>query len=155
MEKPNLKIIIFITVAVLTVVLVVLSVLSRSPKREADKQQVKPTPTLSPPGASESSSSFSTKPVNNLTPTLIPVDPFTGVRQEEQTSKEESDLATQKRELRKKTPLSEAYFSLAFDYSADMFVVTLKEPKNSSKALFTQWLKSNYPLIPLDRFEFK
>lgn len=89
-------------------------------------------------------------------PTLIPHPKNgTGVSDEQNISKEETDLAAQKRELRKKTPLTQPSFTMTFDFSTDQFNVILNEPKISNQTVFNDWLRKNYPGIPLDRFSFK
>ena len=89
-------------------------------------------------------------------PTLPPLAPtFTGGLEKQNIPQEETDLAVQKRELRQKTPLSEDSFTITFDYANDIFIVTLKEPKDINKKDFDLWLNTNYPNIPLDRFGFK
>jgi hypothetical protein len=79
----------------------------------------------------------------------------TGASDEQNISKEETDLAVQKRELRRKTPLIHSSFTVTFDFSTDLFRVVLNEPKSSSQTVFNDWLRKNYPAIPLDRFTFK
>lgn len=96
------------------------------------------------------------KSTTSLTPTLIPhPEKGTGVSEDQNISKEETDLATQKRDLRKKTPFTHSSFTMTFDFSTDQFNVILNEPKNSNQTVFNDWLKTNYPAIPLDRFSFK
>lgn len=90
-------------------------------------------------------------PAKAIAPTLIPVKPQTGVREEE-LPKPVKDLALQKQELRKKTPLQLSGFIISFDYAADKFAVTLQEPKSDTSLSFRTWLKANYPAIPVDRF---
>jgi hypothetical protein len=65
------------------------------------------------------------------------------------------DMIQQKQNLRLKTPLEEMYFTITFDYGEDKFIVDLKEPKEVSQKEFNQWLSTNYPLIPTDRFIIK
>lgn len=96
------------------------------------------------------------KSTTSLTPTLIPhPEKGTGVSEDQNIPKEETDLATQKRDLRKKTPFTHSSFTMTFDFSTDQFNVILNEPKNSNQTVFNDWLKTNYPAIPLDRFTFK
>lgn len=64
------------------------------------------------------------------------------------------NAAKQKQALKKKTPITENGFTITYDYQTDLFVVTLSEPKQENKTAFEQWLKQNYPLIPLSKFLF-
>ena len=80
---------------------------------------------------------------------------FTGAIKEQNIPKEQVDLATQKKELRKKTPLKQDAFTVTFDFASDKFVVTLNDPKDTSRTIFEAWLKTNYSGLPLDRFTFK
>jgi len=88
------------------------------------------------------------------TPTLIPPASFTGVL-EETLPPATLDLSNQRRELRKKTPLVETYFTVTFDYGEDKFLVALKEPKDQSKIEFEKWRIVNYQAIPPDHFIIK
>ena len=65
------------------------------------------------------------------------------------------DLTNQKKELRNKTPLKEKTFTITFDFVTDRFIVTLNEPRAENRVQFETWLKTSYPAIPLDRFNFK
>lgn len=159
MEKRNLLyVIVFIAVLVLAFLILVIA-MPKNGKKPANTSA--PTPTLANTGEPVNGANKSSLPgtvptiASGISPTLIPVNPFTGVADHQDIPKEETDLATQKRDLRRKTPLTESAFSLAFDYADDMFVVTLNDPRETSKTAFNQWLKANYPLIPLDRFGFR
>jgi len=87
-----------------------------------------------------------------ISPTLIPPQTDTGAREVE-LPQGVKDLATQKQELRKATPLQLTGFIISFDYAEDKFIVNLQEPKVDTRISFETWLKANYPEIPLDRFE--
>jgi len=96
------------------------------------------------------------KIIPSRAPTLIPHPKNgTGVSDEQNISKEEIDLAAQKRELRKKTPFIHSSFTITFDFSTDQFNVVLNEPKISNQTVFNDWLRKNYAGIPLDRFLFR
>jgi len=159
MDQSDKKIYLIIGAAIIVLILVISVILLLSNRQKPGTQ--KPpissgSPTQSPQNSSSlqySQSSPLTSPVTN--PTLIPVVPFTGVGEDQNISPEETLLATQKQTLRKLMPLDEAGFSLSFDYANDTFQVLLKDPKDSSLSLFNQWLKTNYPALPLDRFSIK
>lgn len=159
MEKPNIKLylgiaaVIFVLVVV-WVILISLKNNSGTPKKPSSSA---PTPTLMPIGDPDrdKTGKNTSQPSGNLSPTLIPVVPFTGVGEDQHISKEETSLAIQKQSLRKKTPLNETAFTISFDYAGDVFIVALNEPKETNKSAFIQWLNANYSLIPLDRFEFR
>ncbi len=89
-----------------------------------------------------------------LSPTEIPAASNTGAL-DEQLPPAIQDLATQKQELKSKLPINNANFVLVFDYGEDKFIVDLKNPKETNKTIFEDWLKANYPAIPLDRFIIK
>ncbi len=65
-----------------------------------------------------------------------------------------ANAVNQERDLRKKSPLKETGFSIDFDYTNDIFIVNLVEPKDRNRIVFVSWLKKNYPLIPIERFKF-
>ena len=147
--KPEIKLY-YIIPAVFLVILVVVILLLPKNKSES------PGVVIPTRGPLPTRIQLDEKTVSPRTPTLIPHPKNgTGVSDEQNISKEETDLATQKRELRKKTPLTQPTFSMIFDFSTDLFTVVLNEPKNSSQTVFNDWLKTNYPAIPLDRFSFK
>jgi len=85
-------------------------------------------------------------------PTVAPT--FTGALDEE-LPKEERDLVEQKQALKTRLPLTEANFTITFDYGEDKFIVELAEPKAESQVKFNDWLQANYPAIPIDRFIIK
>jgi hypothetical protein len=137
MNKLNLRVY-FILFFIL--VIVIFSYFLLSSRKTNDNEAINvsfPTPTITPVSQ----------------PTLIPPD-FTGALVGD-IPKEVEDLSQQKRTLRGKVPLTEKAFKIDFDYSEDKFTVILNEPKERSKIEFVNWLKNNYPAIPLDRFIFK
>lgn len=154
--SQNSKLYYIIPGAVLVIVILLVLLI---PKKN---NQVQPTvtPTIALPTAlpteTRTSPSVTTKPGIKITvtPTLVPAN-FTGVVEEQQIPQAETDLAVQKSALRKKLPLAQPTFTITFDYADDQFVVTLSEPKDTSKNQFNQWLQGNYPKIPIDRFSFK
>lgn len=107
-------------------------------------QQANPSPEKQP----------TQKATNPLTPTLIPPT-FTGAFEDQHIPQAETDLAVQKTELRKKTPLIQPGFTITFDYANDQFIVSLNEPKDANTQQFKDWLQANYSNIPLDRFNIK
>ena len=115
----------------------------------------KPTPTKTGPTVFPSPTSYELSPndmgTNKITPTLIPAIGFTGAK-DEPLPKTESDLVNQKNSLINKTPLQGNYFTITFSYKTDKFSVQLKDPKADSQQKFEQWLKTNYPAVPIDRF---
>lgn len=84
--------------------------------------------------------------------TIVPT--FTGVK-DEPLPQAIIDLSTQKQALRAKTPFSTIDFTITYDYKLDGFVVTLSPPQTQTKITFEDWLKQNFPAIPLSRFTFK
>lgn len=147
--KPEIKLYYIIPAIFLVVLIVVILLL---PKNKGETPGVA-IPTRAP---LPTRVQIDDKTVPSRAPTLIPHPKNgTGVSDEQNISKEETDLATQKRELRKKIPLTHSSFTMTFDFSTDQFNVILNEPKNSNQMVFNDWLKKNYPGIPLDRFTFK
>ena len=147
--KPEIKLYYIIPAIFLAILVVVILLL---PKNKSET----PSVVIPTRGPLPTRIQIDERVVPSRVPTLIPHPKNgTGVSDEQNISKEETDLATQKRELRKKTPLTQSSFTMTFDFSTDQFSVTLNEPKNSSQTTFNEWLKTNYPGIPLDRFTFK
>ncbi len=91
--------------------------------------------------------------VNSISPSPFPLlQPTSTGANDVSIPPEQKDLITQKMALRQKIPLTFGNFQITYDYAQDKFIVTLSEPKTSTRQLFLQWLKNNYPAIPLDRF---
>lgn len=163
MQKPNFKLyaILFVIIAVFLVIALLIP-LGRK-ESQTGKTGPRPTSTQSFPSPTTYQGSQTpytyptTKPKTTgetaAQPEVHPTG-FTGVKDEE-LPKNLADLSKQKQELRAKTPLTQPSFTITFDYGEDKFVVTLKEPKGTSKPYFDQWLKANYPAIPSDRFIFQ
>jgi len=137
-----------LTIVLLGLILVTL-VLTNKPKVEEKKGE----PLISQPV--NTSSPFPTQIIDeksvSTSPTRIPPGENTGVLEEE-LPKETRDLAVQKMELRAKMPLALSEFSIDFNYETDRFTVLLIGDKETSESVFTSWLSTNYPAIPIDRF---
>ena len=128
------------------IILVVVVLLVPSGKKKTNN--IAPTPTLYalPTRIPNPGSSV------QITPTIIPPQSFTGASENQQLPPEVQNLGIQKTELRHKTPLTEPFGVITFDYKTDKFIVSLAIPKESNSLLFQNWLTQNYPSIPLDRF---
>jgi hypothetical protein len=153
-DKPNIKAIAIIGLVVVAVVsLIIASFLSKSKKTPLPQtSRTGPTPTLIQHPQSSSTGGVQR---SDAIPTLIPIDTFTGAAKEQDIPKEDTELAVQKRNLRRKAPLAADQFTITFNYETDKFTVTLKDPKENAKKTFTEWLGANYPMLPLDRFEIR
>jgi hypothetical protein len=150
MDKQKLTLIIIGLVVVLgflSLMVVVLQMKKNAPPGE-EENKIIPTPT-----AVENIFKVPTA-TPLLSPTEIPAASHTGAL-DEQLPPAIQDLATQKQELKSKLPINNANFVLVFDYGEDKFIVDLKNPKETNKTIFEDWLKANYPAIPLDRFIIK
>lgn len=147
---------IYIILAVITVIIVITVITSRKPttnyQQPFGSAQGKPTAVPIP-----------TKITINQLPTTnyqkrnnatIPAT-YTGVAEDQNIPKADTDLATQKRELRLKTPLTSPEFTISFDFANDVFDVALIPPITQNKVVFEAWAAANYPLIPMDRFSIK
>lgn len=99
--------------------------------------------------------SFSTPPPSEGSPTLIPIQEFTGADINQELPPDIRDMGIQKTSLRKKLPLALEFGTITFDYENDQLIVTLLQPLQLSKSQFTDWLATNYPALPLDKFAFQ
>ena len=63
--------------------------------------------------------------------------------------------AEEKTKLLESLPYSQKEFLIGFDFEKNKFVVTLSKPKSLSRQTFLDWLKTNYPNIPISEFVFK
>lgn len=155
--NPNFKLYYIIPAVALVMVIIILLVLPKGTKPPAKPVPTNtPLPTLIPTEIQFASSVPKVTPTQGTppTPTLIPPT-FTGAFEDQHIPQSETDLAVQKSDLRKKTPLTQPGFTITFDYANDQFVVTLNEPKDTNRDQFLQWLQTNYSAIPLDRFNIR
>lgn len=144
--KPEIKLYYVIPLVFLVILIVIVLLIP------GNKQPVKKTDNTGP----QPTIPFPTQIIIDKTspiPTIAST--FTGAIKEQNIPKEQVDLATQKKELRKKTPLKQDTFTVTFDFTTDKFIVTLNDPKDVNRTVFEAWLKTNYPGLPLDRFMFK
>ncbi|PIV09333.1 hypothetical protein COS31_03405 [Candidatus Roizmanbacteria bacterium CG02_land_8_20_14_3_00_36_15] len=148
MSKQNLTLIVIALIVLLSILF--LSVLVMQRKKTNPSPSNQPT-NINLPSPTTVEVRITTPPT--LTPTPI-LPTSTGVF-EEQLPKEQQDLSTQKQALKTKLPINNNNFALVFDYGEDKFIVSLKEPKETNKKVFEDWLKANYPAIPIDRFLIK
>lgn len=147
MQSPNTKI--YLVVSVILVILFFLVTfypLSKKPQipnQKTDNNLVLPT-------------SIESKEADNI-PNRIPtvkVADSTGVY-EEALPQYTLNLSNQKQDLRQRVPFDTGLFQIDFDYENDKFVVTLSEPKQENRSQFDQWLKSNYPNLSVNQFNFR
>ncbi len=146
MPKHNFKLYIMVLVIVLGILILLVSLYAsrRQPKGNIQTRNIpSPTPfvvvpTLKSPAKSE---------IINITPR------FTGAN--EDIPQPTLSAASQKQRLKKNLPINTKEFSITYDYSSDLFVVVLAEPKSENKTIFMNWLKENYPLLTLNKFLLK
>lgn len=152
--RPDIKYYL-IPAAVLVVIVLIILILPFNPNRPASQ----PAPTESPAIPTMRTPTRFQMPTplvtSAITPTPLPPKDSTGGIQDQQLSKEIVDLASQKTELRMKTPLTVNFGTISFDYNTDRFSVKLNDPKDKNKTAFESWLKQTYPAIPIDRFAFQ
>lgn len=133
----------YILIALIVFVVIILAVVFFSLPKPKSSTVPSPSPTSAIP------TKFIVSP--SISPTLIPPGAFTGVK-EETLPAAVLDLTAQKQDLRKRSPLTEIFGTINFDYGQDKFTVSLKSPKKENRSEFEKWKNSNYPGIPLDRF---
>ncbi|MEO6508592.1 MAG: hypothetical protein ABIO02_01440 [Patescibacteria group bacterium] len=133
-----------ILISFLLLVLLVLIIIANKLTKKNEISSGNPTPPLI------SITSYVTQPPNpNVPGEIMPT--FTGAR--DVTFAQPTQQYIDKRgELRESVPLNGPTFSIDFNFREDKFTVTLKEPKNESQAAFNEWLKNNYPELPLEDF---
>jgi len=152
MHTNNIKS--YLIIAAFLVVLFFLVIILPFGPKEKETLPTNETTTAIPTSYPTKSSNLPASQFLSPSPTLIPPEADTGAL-EEQLPKEVADLATQKQELKKKLPVILSGFTITFDYAEDKFVVNLTVPKETSQKAFENWLKTNYPAIPNDRFLLK
>lgn len=129
------------------ILIFVLIILILAVRLLSNRQVAQPNPNVTP----TSSQLYVTRAFTTPPPLIHP----TSTGASEEIASATANLALQKQALRKLTPLSQAAFTLTFDYGSDNFIVTLNAPKDTNKTVFLNWLQQNYPLIPLSEFIFK
>ena len=145
MDRVNLKMYLILALALGILLILILIVTYINQK----KQETKPPYETPTPTSITSPSNF--VPTNKLSPTLIHPTGFTGVFEEELPPDIKS-LSEQKQALKSLVPFVQPQFNIDFDCGEDKCVVNLNGPKDQSLTSFENWLKSNYPSLPLDRF---
>lgn len=155
-NNPNIKIYIAISGALifLFILILIIPLSSKKTPTKNDKtgqtDQVFPTTVEANP-----SPSVNRGDATNNIPTPITVKAgFTGAA-EEQIPQQIVDLATQKKDLRQRSPLILTSFTVDFDFSEDKFNVTLNDPKDQSRTEFEKWRLANYPGLAPDQFLLK
>lgn len=97
-----------------------------------------------------------TEMTRKISPTAKPVLVApTGTGGMEEIPKKIEDMATQKQKLKTKLPLQGVDFKIEFDYVNDKFIVTFTKKSSDSINKFQQWLKTQYPSLSIDKFDFK
>lgn len=149
MDNSNIKIYLAISGALIVLLILIILIPFSSKKTLPQDKTTNSNSQLFP-------TSIETNPspvANNQSLTPIPAD-FTGVI-EEQIPQPVIDLATQKKDLRLKVPLSLSTFIIDFDYGEDKFTVALKDPKDQSQKEFEGWRGANYPSLNTEQFILK
>ncbi len=144
MDSQNIKVYLGISFALIILFILILVIPFSSNK--TNLQSLVPSPSSAIPTTVETNPS-------SPRPSTIPAD-FTGVAEEE-LPPQVLDTALQKKDLRQKTPVDLSAFVIDFDYSADKFIVTLKDPQDQSRTEFESWRTSNYPELGTDQFLLK
>lgn len=141
-----------ILIGLFTIILIVMSVSLFLINMTPDSTS--PTPTPSRPSPIVSKVPEKT-PVGGQQPTL-PVG-FTGVSTSgNDLPAEQQKQVNQAFDLRQKLPVNQIDFIIEYDYSEDIFIVSLKQPTVESRQKFDIWLSTNnFESIPTSRFQFK
>lgn len=148
MPNPKFKLYIIALLIILGILILLVSFYaSRRGRKEGleIKNITSPTPFIVAP-ASKASSATKSEMIN-ITPR------FTGA--DEIIPEPALSAASQKQRLKKNLPVNTREFSIGYDYSSDLFVVALSEPKTENKTVLLNWLKVNYPDLALNKFLFK
>ncbi len=148
MPKPNFKLYIIALVIILIILIIVVFILTNLKKQSSIiNHQSSNIPTPTPFVVAPTLKSPAKSEIINITPR------FTGAN--EDIPQPTLSAASQKQRLKKNLPINTKEFSITYDYSSDLFVVVLAEPKSENKTIFMNWLKENYPLLTLNKFLLK
>lgn len=145
MDRSNLKIYLALAFALVVLLLLFFIVAFIRQKRQSNN------PTNQVPSPTSIQASPNSSPTEKLIPPFIHPTGFTGVKEEE-LPPDLKTLSEQKQALKREVPVNKELFTIDFNYAEDKFTVALKEPKDQARISFTDWLKTNYPALPLDRF---
>jgi len=145
-----------IPAAVLLIVVILTIILSSGKSKTPSNSPTSiPSPTPYPLRPTDNPRLSPTKANSSQSPTIIPVQNFTGADINQTLPPDIKNLGEQKTKLRRLTPLTLPVGVIDFDYENDRFIVTLKVPKNESQTTFETWLKQTYPAIPLEQFAIR
>ncbi len=150
MSKSAIKFYLVPGIIVLVIVGIIL-IIPFGKKKEVDKN---PSPTIILPTRTPFPTSPAEAPSEGVTPTIIPIQNFTGADINQTLPLELKNIGEQKTALRRLTPLTLAFATIEFDYENDLFLVRLLDPKEESKIQFNSWKDQNYPALTENKFIF-
>lgn len=144
MQTPNIKVYILVSGVLIILFLIVSFVPFGRKNGNQQGSDNFPTPTL-----------FEGSQMPTITePSPIEAVDFTGAVEEE-IPLDLANTAAERQNLMGQTPFDTGLFQIDFDYNEDKFIVTLTEPKQENRQQFDQWLKSNYPNLNTNQFNFR
>lgn len=157
MSKSTIKFYLIPGIIALVIVGIIL-IIPFGKKKDVDKNPSPTTQLTIPPIILPTRSPFPTSPAEapseGVTPTIIPIQNFTGADINQTLPPELKNIGEQKTALRRLTPLTLAFATIEFDYENDLFLVRLLEPKEESRIQFNSWKNQNYPALTEDKFVF-
>ena len=148
MSKSTIKFYLIPSIIILVIIGVIL-IIPFGKKKEVDKSLSPTTQLIIPTIILPTRPSFSTEGVS---PTLIPIHDYTGADPNQELPQDLKNIGLQKTTLRRLTPLTLAFATIEFDYTNDIFLVRLLEPKEESQIQFNSWKEQNYPALTEDKF---
>lgn len=155
MSKSTIKFYLIPGIIILVIIGVIL-IIPFGKKKEVDKSLSPTTQQTIPPIILPTRSPFPTSPVEapsgGVAPTLIPIHDYTGADPNQELPQDLKNIGLQKTTLRRLAPLTLAFATIEFDYTNDIFLVRLLEPKEESQIQFNSWIDQNYPALTEDKF---
>jgi len=136
------------------VALIIITILLLIPiNKKKSEENITPEPTISI--VLPTNKPLSTPNEENVTPTLIPPQTFTGADINQELPQELKTVGEQKTALRRLTPLTLPFGVIEFDYENDRFLVSFSKQDDQNLTQFTAWREQNYPALTQDKFAFR
>ena len=148
MSKSTIKF--YIIPGIVFIIVITIIIIIATKKSSAPPETLRPTPSTALSSPTLPAEAFS----EGVAPIPLPIQDFTGADVNQELPPELKNIGLQKTTLRRLTPLTLTFATIEFDYTNDIFLVRLLDPKEESQIQFNSWIDQNYPALTEDKFIF-